>query len=121
MSKTAVNENPTDSPLVAHAIRELDLIEVNDEMRDWLLGVIRMVSTQGHSGGSASWFIPVLYDLLQFKPLSPITDNPQDWVAVAEGVWQCVRDSECFSADGGKTYKRLGEDEGVAYVAQVSS
>lgn len=112
MTTNTINENPTDSNLVAHAIRELDLIgETSYEepsMRKCILDIVRLVSDQGHSGSSVNYLIAQLHALLQFQPLSPITDAPEYWVPVSEGLWQCARDPECFSEDGGKTYKRLG-------------
>lgn len=111
---TPLNENPTGSNLVAHAIRELDITgETSYEepsMRKCVLDVVRLVSEQGHSGSSAAWLVAVLDKLLRFQPLSSITDDPADWIEVGPELWQCRRDSECFSDDGGKTYKRLGDD-----------
>lgn len=105
-----LNENPTDSNLVAHAIRELDIIgETSHEepsMRKYVLDVVRTFAEQGHSGSSAAWLSAVLDKLLRYQPLSPITDAAEDWIEVGPEVWQCRRDSECFSGDGGKSYRR---------------
>lgn len=106
-------ENPTESNLVAHALRELDLIgETSHEapsMRDCAVQVVRTFAEQGHSGSSAAWLSAVLDKLLRFQPLSVITDDPADWMEVADDLWQCIRDGECFSKDGGKTYTRNGD------------
>lgn len=115
MSETTINENPTDSNLVAHAIRELDIIGETsyDEpsMRKCVLDVVRAVSEQGHSGSSAWWLSAALDKLLRFQPLTPITDSPEDWIEVADSLWQCRRDGECFSGDGGKTYRRNSDHD----------
>lgn len=107
---TPIDENPTGSNLVAHAIRELDIIgETSYEdpsMRKCILDIVRTFAEQGHSGFSAGHAVALLDRLLRFQPLSPITDNPRDWMEVGPEVWQCVRDGECFSTDGGKTYRR---------------
>lgn len=109
------SENPTDSNLVAHAIRELDRIgETSLEepsMRQSVLDIVRLFASQGHSGSSAAHCIAVLERLVRFEPLSPITDHAEDWVEVANSLWQCRRDPACFSKDGGKTYRRNGSDD----------
>lgn len=111
---TVQNENPTDSNLVAHAIRELDLIgETSYEtpsMRECVLDMVRLMSEQGHSGSSAAWLVGILEKLMRFQPLTPLTDASEDWIEVGDDLWQCRRDSECFSSDGGQTYARLGDD-----------
>lgn len=107
---TTINENPTDSNLVAHAIRELDILgETSYEepsMRKCVLDIVRLFAEQGHSGSSAGYLSHVLDKVLRFQPLTPITDNAEDWIEVGPEVWQCRRDGECFSNDGGKTYRR---------------
>lgn len=116
-------ENPTGSNLVAHALRELDRIgETSHEppsMRDCVLQIVRTFSEQGHSGSSAAWLSAVLDKLLRYQPLAPITDDPVDWMEVTDGLWQCVRDGECFSKDGGKTYRR-NSDMGTLHTAVPS-
>lgn len=107
-------ENPTDSNLVRHAIAELDRMgETSYEepsMRRAILDLVRTFAEQGHSGSSAGWCVAVLEKLLRFEPLTPITNDPAEWVEVADELWQCARDSACFSTDGGLTYRRLGDD-----------
>lgn len=100
------------SNLVNHATRELALMgmtvdsedEMNAAMARAVLGIVEKFATQGHSGMSAGYALGTLERLLAFKPLTPLTDNPEEWTEVAEGLWQSVRDSEAFSKDGGKTY-----------------
>ena len=101
------------SALVDHAIRELTIVGEEAEMIDWYVNVIRAFNKYGHSGGSASVAIPVLNMLLQFKNLSPLTENPLEWMYVgdssldgAEGVWQSLRNPEAFSHDGGRKIGR---------------
>jgi hypothetical protein len=95
--------------LVEHAKQELELLGVEDDMKDHILKVVEAFAEFGHSGGSASWAIPVLNDLLQFKNLTPLTDNPMEWMQVGTDMWQNVRRSEAFSSDGGKHYWLLSE------------
>lgn len=113
-------ENPGGSNLVAHTLRELDRIgETSLEapsMRACVVEIVRLFSEQGHSGSSASWLSAVLDKVMRFQPLSAITSAPDDWMEVTDNLWQCVRDSECFSRDGGKTYTR-NSDPGTIHQA----
>lgn len=97
------------SNLVDHARRELLLLGTEPEEIEGYLRVIQAFADMGHSGGSASFAIPVINQLLQFKNLKPLTNNPLEWMEVDEGMWQNVRNSEAFSDDGGKTYWLLSE------------
>lgn len=106
-------EEREDGNLVAHARRELELLGTEPDMIECLVKAVRGFASFGHSGGSASWAIPVLNDLLQYKNLTPITDNPDDWVKheqrTAGDFWQNKRNSALFSDDGGKSYYDTGE------------
>lgn len=113
------SENPTGNVLVAHATAELDRIGETSSMRECVLDVVRTVSEQEHSGSSARRLIVVLEKLLRFQRLTPITDSPDEWHEVLppmhdpelhpSGLWQSKHDSECFSEDGGRTYRRNSE------------
>jgi hypothetical protein len=104
------------SNLVDHARRELELIGEEPETIAGYLKVIQAFADMGHSGGSASVAIPVINELLQFKNLSLLTDDPAEWMHVSEeqwgqpgGIWQNCRNFEAFSHDGGKSYYLLSE------------
>lgn len=105
-----------DSQLVAHAKTELELLGEDPEFMQGYLNVIQAFADMGHSGGSASVAIPVINKLLRYKNLTPLTDNPIEWIyhskdiSPPDGVWQSKRDFSCFSYDGGKSYYSL-EDE----------
>ena len=109
-----------ESNLVTHARRELELIGEDPEFVAGYLEVISAFAKMGHSGGSASVAIPVINSLLQYKNLSPLTDNPDEWMHLTEeewpdpeACWQNIRNSECFSRDGGKTYTSLKDKNTV--------
>ena len=107
--------NPDNDNLVKHARRELEIAGIPQEDRDLLLPMVEKFASYGHSGGSASWFIAALVRLLQFENLADLTTNPDEWTQVSEedgGVWQCSRNPEAFSQDGGKTYYLLSEVPG---------
>lgn len=104
------------SNLVEHARRELTALNYDQETLDGFLNVIQAFADMGHSGGSASIAIPTLNELLQFKNLSPLTNDPNEWIHIAEemwgeadGVWQNIRNGKAFSKDGGKTYTMLDD------------
>ena len=105
-----------DSNLIRHAVKELETI---GEEKSVIVGYLKMIEVfveMGHSGGSASVFIPTLTSLLNFTNLKPLTNNPDEWTChseevsgVRDGLWQSKRNGEAFSLDGGKTYYLLSE------------
>jgi hypothetical protein len=105
------------SNLVEHAKQELALIGEEPETVEGYLNIIQAFADMGHSGGSAAIAVPVLTRLLQYKNLSPLTDDPDEWIfhnknthGASEDLWQNKRDFEAFSTDGGKTYFRFSEN-----------
>ncbi len=107
-------EEEATSQLVEHAIRELDLSESDQAFKDCIIGAVREFAKYGHSGGSASVGIHILNDLLQFKNLTRLTDDPDEWMLVDENIggpncWQSRRNPEAFSTDGGKTHYLLSD------------
>lgn len=101
-----------DSNLVKHAKRELELLGEEEWVVNGYLRMIKIFAQMGHSGGSASVFIPTLNRLLSFENLKPLTDDPDEWMQVTEddgGCWQSRRNAEAFSDDGGKSYYLLSE------------
>jgi hypothetical protein len=105
------------SNLVNHARHELELVESDPWLIDGMVKVVQAFADMGHSGGSASIAIPMLHDLLQFKNLAPLTDDPSEWEDQTEmtggsvRLWQNKRNSEAFSLNGGVTYYLLSENE----------
>ena len=98
------------SNLVNHAKRELELIREDSDTIDGYLKVIQAFADWGHSGGSASFAIPIINELLQFNNLSPLTTDPDEWTHIhkdltsGEELWQSQRNPRAFSMDGGRTY-----------------
>ena len=112
------------SNLVNHARRELTRIygpevdwdpdDIDTKMCNHILHMVEEFADEGHSGSSASYALWVLERLLQFKPLTPITNDPDEWMEVFDDdrgrpVYQNRRDGEAFSHDGGRTYYLLSE------------
>jgi len=114
----------TDSNLVRHAERELRLAGLLDKDSDYdgmlgeaTLAIVRLFSEQGHSGMSAALVTDLATRLMRFEPLTPLTDDPDEWMHVAEeaagaapGLWQSRRNPEAFSNDGGKTHYTLSDE-----------
>lgn len=105
-----------ESPLVAFARKELTLLNEEPETIEGYLKVIKAFAAMRHSGGSAEIAIPVINSLLMFKNLTPLTDDPEEWMEVDKNqwdgvtlVWQSRRNPQAFSTDGGKTYYLLSE------------
>ncbi len=103
------------SNLVKHAERELKAAGLFDEDSDYggMIGtetmkVVRTFASADHSGMSAALSRHILSLLLDFKPLSPLTNNPDEWVEIPamglEIMHQSKRSCDCFSDDGLKTF-----------------
>lgn len=103
-----------ESPLVAHARRELE--RIGEDFIEPQLRVVRAFAEAGHSGASAAAALAQLERLLRFENLAPLTDDPSEWIdhtAISGGepTWQSTRNPQAFSQDGGKTYYLLDEAE----------
>jgi len=90
-----------------------------------VLDLVNVFDSQNHSGMSAAMVRAIFDNLANWKPLSPLTDNPDEWMEVSEELWQSRRNPACFSKDGGKTYEDnndpcwLHEDEdGCTYFSR---
>jgi len=117
------------SNLYLHAKRELELAgmfdkdaDYNGELAPTILEVVDKFSSYGHSGGSAMISIQILEKLLRWENLTPLTDNPDEWMDISDMQggkpgWQNRRNSTCFSEDGGKTYYNINEKKKVMHTA----
>jgi hypothetical protein len=109
------------SNLVEHAERELRVVGYTINSEDEMdlsiyyttMEIVKLFASVGHSGGSASVHTHMINRLLQFQSLTPLTDNPDEWVDQSEfsgtPTWQNKRSSDCFSEDGGQTYYSVDE------------
>lgn len=125
-----IDWDPSESNLVKHAEKELRAAGLFCEGSDYdgmtgqaVMELTVLFASQRHSGMSASMVTQIFTELAAFKTLTPLTDNPDEWMRVNPeeeevGVWQNCRQSSVFSNDGGKTYYDLdermtGEDQPV--------
>lgn len=109
------------SELGEHARHELELVGEEPEVIDWYVKVVETFAEFGHSGPSAEYTTRVLEQLLRFKNLTPLTDNPEEWMDISRyteqgtPLWQSLRNSGAFSSNGGKTYHLMGEEEYIEH------
>jgi hypothetical protein len=95
------------SNLLSYAESELNRIGLTDEdeyngmMRKHILHMVKEFSEEGHSGFSGQYALNILTKLLDFKPLTPLTGEDDEWNLVGDGHWQNKRCSSVFKdADG---------------------
>ncbi|MEV6897486.1 hypothetical protein [Amycolatopsis sp. NPDC051372] len=97
------------SNLVEHARTELELLGEDPVYSASLVATVAAFASFGHSGGSAACAREQLHALLAFEPLTPLTDDPDEWCDVAEygpgtPLWQNRRNPAAFSNDACKHY-----------------
>jgi len=109
-------------------IKELERAGLFDKDSDYdgMIGeavkeLLEVFGKQGHSGFSANYTASIFYRLIKGEPLTPLTDNPDEWMEVTDNVFQSKRvsnvfidktisekpyilDGKAFSDDGGKSY-----------------
>jgi hypothetical protein len=109
------NLTVTKHELVEHARRELALRgETDQAFVDSIIAAVRgFCSYPGHSGGSMAIAVEYVHDLLRFRALAPLTNDPAEWTDQSEisgrPLWQNNRDSRAMSEDGGRTYWLVDE------------
>ena len=79
---------------------------------------------QGHSGMSGALVLSIFNRVVDFKNLTPLTNDPEEWQFhnYVRPLWQNRRCSEAFSNDGGKTYylnsERKPGEEPIMHTSQ---
>lgn len=89
------------SNLERHSIHELELAGITGEDAKSFLSIVRIFANRGDSGFSASWATRVIERLLSFKPITPLTGDPFEWMEVGHGTFQNVRYSAVFKDERG--------------------
>lgn len=120
-----------DSNLVSHAQKELasGLKDPEEGPNRWIaegtIQLIRLFSTQGHSGGSAPWARKTFDTLADFQPIGPLTGEDEEWGEASgeDGTQQNLRCSHVFRKNGeaydsqGKVFR---EPNGCSYTNRGS-
>lgn len=86
--------------------------EYNQMMYDHILHMVEEFSNEGHSGMSAGYAIAILTKLLDYKPLSPLTGEDDEWVFLDYGTdsrWQNIRCGKIFKDAEGNAYNIEGK------------
>ena len=83
--------------------------EYNEMCAKAVLELMDVFTEQGHSGFSASMVLGMFNEVANWRPLTPLTDGPEEWHEVGENMWQNRRRPDAFSEDGGHTYYLLDE------------
>lgn len=90
--------------LIDYAESELDRVlpededEYNGMMRKHLLHMVKEFADEGHSGFSANYALSCLKKLLDFKPLSPLTGEDDEWGDVSEvSGYTLYQNKRCYS------------------------
>lgn len=82
---------------------------------------------QGHSGSSAQITAHLFYKLIKGEPLSPLTNDPSEWMEVTDNILQSRRVSNVFidKDKSDKPYtldgKAFSDDGGVTYFTNMKS
>jgi hypothetical protein len=100
--------------LAGYKLEPIDENDPSDEKYVQRIGncvyeICKLFAEQGHSGLSASITLKLLDELLvKDNTLSPLTNNPDEWMDVTEmsgyKLYQSKRKFSCFSDDNLKTY-----------------
>lgn len=105
-----------DSNLVAHCRRELApwFAEGEDSPNRWMADgterMLRLFSTEGHSGSSAPFAVGVFKQLASFQPWGPLTGAENEWSEPFDydGTRQNIRCSHVFRDPDGRAYDSQG-------------
>ena len=108
-----------ESNLVRHAEYELRRAGLYDKDSDYggmiaeaVMKMVKAMAAEGHSGMSHSLTMEVFNRVANFKTLTPLTNDPEEWMDVSGyGDWQNRRQSSCFSTDGGKSYYDIDDEK----------
>jgi hypothetical protein len=126
------------SNLISYAESELNRIGLTDEdeyngmMRKHILHMVKEFSDEGHSGFSGRYALNILSKLLEFKPLTPLTGEDDEWTDVGDMSgkphWQNKRcssvfkeaDGSCYDIDGKVFWEWYKNEDGQAVKSYYS-
>ncbi len=110
--------------LVEFAENELKVVSLdgNDPFeqmaRNDILSLIRLFSSQGHSGYSAKWTVSVFTRLAMFQPLTPLTGSDDEWM---DDDSEYLQNRRCFSVFKEKSTGRTYRTDAVMFLSRGSS
>jgi hypothetical protein len=127
------------SNLVSYAESEMDRIgltnedEYNGMMREHILKMVKVFAEEHHSGFSGRYALDLLTKLLDFKPLTPLTGEDDEWTDISDygdsPRYQNKRrssvfknpDGECYDIDGKVFWEWYRDENGKAYKSYYSN
>ena len=90
--------------LIEHAKRELDLAGYDLTKDDYMnncaknvMELIKVFSKENHSGLSAQITLSLFNKLVNYKNLTPLTNNPEEWIKLGDTEqeeWQSIRNTK---------------------------
>jgi hypothetical protein len=96
-----------------HAIAELDILGVVDPLRAATITIVgTLADLTVEQRDIVNGYVTIL---AQFKPLSPLTNDPAQWLdrsatSGERALWQSARDPDAWSRDDGQTFFRMSEN-----------
>jgi hypothetical protein len=108
-----VTKRKRKSAIVTFAQEELKLLddgsEMQKEMNKCVIDVLQVIAGQGHSGFSVSYMMNVINTLVDLKPLTPLTGKDDEWVEVAQDLFQNKRCPAVFKSSKRGAYYLYGK------------
>lgn len=98
------------STLLSHAKEELKRYNnglYGDMLSEAIYEIVEVFAKQGHSGFSAAMAAEAAGRLMNFKPLTPLTGEDDEWAKLDLG-WQNKRYTSLFKDDDGFCYDLAG-------------
>ena len=93
--------------LLLKSCKDSESLKTQKAVNDDILDIIKLFSSQGHSGFSAGYSLNILKRLLDYKPLSAITGDEDEWEQLnysPDLAYQNKRCTSLFRDEDGKVY-----------------
>jgi hypothetical protein len=103
------------SAMSKHAIVELSLIKEEPKIMLWYVSVLEAYNIMQLTEEASDHCLETLTRLIRYENLAPLTDEPLEWVKVADSMWQSIRNYDAYSNNGGKTFKLHSENNDVEH------
>lgn len=106
------------SDLLTHAEQEIDILiaianrysaPIDIEKYTAYLAILSKFEKYILPDDPTDVFLDSLERLLYGEPLSPLTDDPGEWISTSPGLHRSKRSRNALSRDGGKTYYLLND------------
>jgi hypothetical protein len=103
------------SAMSKHAIVELSLIKEEPKIVLWYVSILEAYNAMNLTEEASDHCLQTLNRLIRYENLAPLTNEPMEWVKVADDLWQSIRNYDAFSNNGGETYKLYSENNDVEH------